>query len=70
MTVYSDTCGRALENRGMKINIPKIQSIDFKFGQDNGKGREPVMILGDEPHRVHHFKYLGSSAEETEGMAS
>ena len=47
----------------MRISRPNIQSIDF--GQHNGKEREPVKILGDELHRVHHFKYLGSSAEET-----
>ncbi len=55
MTEYSDTCKRALENRGMRISRPNIQSIDFKFGQDNDKGREPVKILGDELHRVHHL---------------
>ena len=70
MTEYSDTCKRALESRAMRIGRPKIQSIDFKFGQDNGKGRDTVKILGDDLHRVHHFKYLGSSAEETGGMAT
>ena len=70
MTEYTETWRRALEDRGMRISRPKIQSIDFKCGQDNGKGREPVMVLGDELYRVHHFNYLGSSAEETGGMAS
>ena len=47
----------------MRTSIPKKQFIDFKFGQDNGQGREPVKILGEELQRVHHFKYLGSSVE-------
>ena len=47
----------------MRVSRPKTQFVDFKFGQDNGHGREPVNILGEEPQRVHHFKYLGSSVE-------
>ena len=43
--------------------------MDFNFGQDNSQEREPVKILGEELQRVHHLKYLGSSVEETEGMA-
>ena len=70
MTEYSKTWRGALENRGMRISRSRIQSIDFKCGQDNGKGREPVKIKGDELHRVHDFKYLGSSVEETRGMAT
>ena len=70
MTEYSETWRKALENRGMRISRPTIQTIDFKFGQDNGKGREPVKILWDELHRVHHFKYIGTSAEETGVMAT
>ena len=72
MTEYSDTCKRALENRGMRISRSKIQSIDFKFGQDNGKWREPVNILGDELHRgdVRHgninYTQSESSKEELE----
>ena len=54
----------------MRISRPKTQFIDCKFGQDNGKGREPVMIIGEELQRVHHFKYLGSSVEETGGMTT
>ena len=57
MTEYLDTWRRALEDRGMMISRPKTQFIDFKFGQDNGQGREPVKILGEELQRVHHFKY-------------
>ena len=48
----------------------KTQFIDFKFGQDNGQGREPVKILGEERQRVHRFKYLGASVEETGGMTT
>ena len=48
MTEYLETWRRALEDRGMRISRPKTQFIDFKFGQDNGKGREPVKILGEE----------------------
>ena len=44
--------------------------IDFKCGQGNGQGREPVKILGEELQRVHRFKYLGASVEETEGMTT
>ena len=54
----------------MRISRPKTQFIDFKFGQDNRQGREPVSILWEELQRVHHFKYLGSSVEETGGMAT
>ena len=54
----------------MRISRPKTQFIDFKFGQDNGQGREPVKILGEELQRVHHFKYLGSSVEDTGGMTT
>ena len=48
MTEYLETWRRALYDRGMRISRPKTQFIDFKFGQDNGQGREPVMILGEE----------------------
>ena len=54
----------------MRISGPKTRFIDFKFGLDNGQGREPVKILGEELQRVHHFKYLGSSVEETGGMTT
>ena len=41
------------------------------FRHDNGQGREPVKILGSELQRVQHFlKYIGSSVEETGGMAT
>ena len=55
---------------GMRISRPKTQFMDFNFGQDNGQEREPVKIVGEELQRVHHFKYLGSSVEETGGMAT
>ena len=70
MAVYLETWRRALEDRGMMSSRPKTQFIDFKFGQDDGQGREPVNILGEELQRVHHFKYLGSSVEESGGMAT
>ena len=70
MTEYLDTWRRALEDRGMRISRPKTQFIDFKFGEDNGQGREPVKILGEELQTVHHFKYLGSGVEETGGMTT
>ena len=44
--------------------------MDFNRGQHNDQGREPVNILGQELRRVHHFKYLDSSVEETGGMAT
>ena len=45
----------------MMISRPKT----FNFGHDNGLGR-----ARNELQRVQHFKYLGSSVEETEGMAT
>ena len=44
--------------------------MDFNFGQDNCQEREPVKILGVELQRVPHFKYIGSSVDETGGMAT
>ena len=70
MREYLETRRKALEERGMRISRPKTQFMDFNFGQDNGQEREPVKILGEELQRVHHFKYLGSSVEETGGMAT
>ena len=54
----------------MSISRPKTQFFDFRFGQDNGQGREQVKILGEELQRVHHFKYLGSSVKETGGLTT
>ena len=70
MTEYLETWRRALDDRGMSISRPKTQFIDFKFGLDNGQGREPVKILGEELQRVHHFNYIGSSVEDTGGMTT
>ena len=70
MTEYLETWRKALEEREMRISRPKTQFMDFNFGQDNGQEREPVKILGEELQRLHHFKYLGSSAEETGGMST
>ena len=70
MTEYLEAWRRSLEDRGMRISRPKTQFVDFKFGQDNGPGREPVTVLGKELLRVLHFKYLGSSVEETGGMTT
>ena len=53
MTDYLETWRRALEDRGMRTSIPKTQFIEFKFGQDNGQGRQPVKIIGEELQRVH-----------------
>ena len=39
-------------------------------GQDNGHGREPVKIIGEELQQVHHLRYIGSSLEETGGMTT
>ena len=46
------------------------QTKNFNFGHDNGQGREPVKILGNELQTVQHFKYIGSILEETGGMAT
>ena len=52
MTECLETWRRALEGRGMRISRPKTQFIDIKFGQDNGKEREPVKILVEELQRA------------------
>ena len=65
MTEYLETWRRSLEGRRMRISRPNTQFIDFKFGLDNGQGREPVKIIDEELQRVHHFKYLSSSVGET-----
>ena len=70
MTEYLETWRRAVEDRGTRISRQKTQFIDFKFGQDNGQGREPVKILGEELQRVYHFKYPASSVEETGGTTT
>ena len=70
MPEYLETWRKSLEERGMRISRPKTQFMDFNFGQDEGQEREPVKILGDELQRVHHFTNLGSSVEETGGMAT
>ena len=70
MTEYLETWRRALDDRGMRISRPNTQFIYFKFGHDNGQGRYPVNILEEEIQRVHHFKYLGLSVEETGGMTT
>ena len=70
MTEYLETWRRAVQYRGMRISRPKTQLMDFNFGHYNGQEREPVKSLGEELQRVHHFKYLGSSVEETGGMAT
>ena len=69
-TEYLDTWRRALEDRGMRISRPKTQFIDFKFGQYNGQRREPVKILWEELQRVHRFKYIIASVEETGCMTT
>ena len=58
------------ENCNEIVIIPETRFTDFKFGQDNGHGREPVKIIGEQLQRVHHFKYLGSSVDEAGGIAT
>ena len=71
MVEYLETWRRVLEDRGLRLSRPKPQLIDFKFVQDNDQERMPVKIIGEElHHKVHHFKYFGSSADETRGMAT
>ena len=65
MTEYLEIWRKALDERGTRISRPKTQFMDFNFGQYKGQEREPVKILGEELQRVHHFKHLGSSVEET-----
>ena len=47
-TEYLETWRRALEDIGMRINRPKTQLIDVKFGQDNGQGRKEGTYLFDQ----------------------
>ena len=63
MTEYLETWRRTLEDRDMRISTPKTQFIDFKFGQDNGQGREPVKILGEELHYVSGVTLLCAHAK-------
>ena len=70
MTEYLETWRKALEERGVRISIPKTQFMDFSFGQKMSKKGEAVMILGEELQRVHHFKYLGSRVGERGGMTT
>ena len=51
----------------LQICNPGLERV--KFGQDNGQGREPVKSLGEELQRVHRYKYISASVEETGGMA-
>ena len=48
MTEYLETWRKALDERGMRISIPKTQFMNFNFGQDNCQEREPVKIPGEE----------------------
>ena len=71
MAEYLESWRKALQERAMRISRPKTQFMDFNFGQDNGQEREPVIkIIGEELHSEYHFKYIGSSVEETGGMAT
>ena len=70
MVKYLETWRRTLDDKTIRLSRPKPQLIDFKFGQDNDHEREPVKIIGEELQNVHHFKYFGSSAEETRGMVT
>ena len=68
MTEYLDTWRKSLEERGMRVCMPKTQFMDFNFEQSQQGTREPVKILGEELERVTHFKYLGTSMVEEGGM--
>ena len=68
MTEYLDTWRKSLEERGMRVSRPKSQFMDFNFQQSQQGNREPVKILGEELERVTHFKYLGTTMEEEDGM--
>ena len=75
MTEYLDTWRRALEDRGTRINRPKTKLIDFNLDRIMlrimaKEESRSVKILGEELQRVHHFKYPGSSVEETGGMTT
>ena len=54
----------------VRKDVPGSMMFADDIGQDNGQEIDPVKILGEELQSVHHFKYLGSSVEETGGMAT
>ena len=66
-TDITETWRKALEERGMRISRPKNKFMDFILDMIMAKEESR---LGEELQRVHHFKYLGSSVEETGGMAT
>ena len=49
----------------MRVSRPKPQLLTLNL--DNGKGRAPVKLQGEELQRVHRFKYLGSSIDARGG---
>ena len=67
MPEYLDNWRRALEDRGMRISRPKTKFMDLILDMIMAKEESR---LGEELQRVHHFKYLGSSVDETGGMAT
>ena len=54
--------------RGQRDDDQHTKNVNF--GHDNDQWREQVKILANELQRVQHFKHLGSSMEETGGMAT
>ena len=66
-TEYFANWRKALEERGMRISRPKTQFMDLILDMIMAKEES---WLGEELQRVYHFKYLGSSVEETGGMAT
>ena len=70
MTEYLETWRRALQDRGMRISHisrPTTQFMDLILDMTMAKEESR---LGEELQRVHHFKYLGSSVDETGGMTT
>ena len=54
----------------MRVGRQKNNELTLNLDQNNGQGRKPVKILGEELQSVHHFTYISSSVEETGGMAT
>ena len=68
MTEYLESWRKALEEREMRVSRPKTQFMDFSFEQNAHGNRPQVKILDEEVERLTHFKYLGTSIEDEEGM--
>ena len=59
--------GRAMEDRGLKININKTVYLRF-IADGNLKGNSDISIQGENLERVNTFKYLGTTFVPTDNV--